>query len=82
MKNIFKPLIAIVFLIGILSNSVEAQMPSAQTTTSSDLTDSSGMDRKDDSGKWGLLGLLGFLGLIKWNNDKRTGTYTASPLNR
>lgn len=78
MKNILKPLFAIILFTGIYANPVIAQPGSNEITASSDT------DRDDDSGKWGLLGLLGFLGLIKWNNNHKTSTYSSShtPQNR
>ena len=78
MKKLFKPLIAVVLLTGILHNPVVGQTTPNETTTSTDT------DRTDNSGKWGLLGLLGLLGLIGLKKDDRTGRYsnTNAPHNR
>lgn len=80
MKKLLKPIIAIVFLFGILSNSAISQTPSADIANTND----NDMDTDDDSGKWGLVGLVGLLGLMGLKkNDKVTGYNTSTtPQNR
>lgn len=73
MIKLYKPLIAMGLLLGVMMNPIVAQVQDNQTSNVAQ-TDT----RNDDNTKWGWLGLIGLAGLVGMRRTHKTAPYTST----